>query len=283
MMLTGKARIAGVMGWPVAHSRSPLLHGTWLARHEIDGAYVPFAVHPDQLAAALQGLRALGLQGANLTIPHKEAALGHMDRLDEAARAIGAVNTVIAGEDGTLEGRNTDAFGFVESLRALAPQTLAAGGRAVILGASGAAWAVAYGLAREGFGEICLLNRTRTRAETVAADLGGFGAAMTVGDWAGAEDALRGAGLLVNTTSLGMTGEPPLDLVIDRLPKTAAVADIVYAPLETALLAQARARGHPVVPGLWMLLHQARPGFEAWFGVAPEADEALYAAIAAGL
>lgn len=271
---------AGVMGWPVAQSRSPVLHGFWLEQYKIDGSYELLPVPPDVLERELRALPARGFAGCNLTIPHKERALALLDRLDGAARRIGAVNTVIVARDGALEGRNTDAFGFHASLAAAMPGWNPAGGPAVILGAGGGARAVAAALVDHGAPEVRLLNRHRPRAEALAAALGG---PITVLNWAQRAAALAGAALLINTTSLGMTGQPPLDIILDDLPRAALVNDIVYVPLETPLLAAARARGNPVVDGLGMLLHQARPGFAAWFGVEPEVTPALRARVLASL
>jgi shikimate dehydrogenase len=276
MMLSGAARKAGVMGWPVAHSRSPALHGWWLEQHRIDGAYVPMAVPPDQLATALRALPVLGFAGCNLTIPHKEAALALVDRLDPLAKRIGAVNTVVVTEDGRLEGRNTDGFGFIESLRAGEPGWTASSGPAVIVGAGGAARAILVALLDDGAPEIRVINRTAGRAASLAAE---FGARIKPVEWSARGAALAEAALLVNTTSQGMHGEAALDLPLDRLPPEALVNDIVYVPLETPLLAAARARGNPVVDGLGMLLHQARPGFAAWFGVTPEVTPGLRDAV----
>lgn len=276
MTISGKAKLAGVMGWPVAHSLSPRLHGFWLAEYGIDGAYVPLAVAPADFDAAVRALPKLGFRGANVTVPHKEAALAAMDRVDETARRIGAVNTIVVGEDGTLEGGNTDAFGFIENLRAGAPGWRGDAGPAVVLGAGGAARAVVVALLDAGVSEIRLANRTKERAEALAADLSsGDGGGVTVVDWDARAEALAGAALLVNTTTLGMTGKAPLDIDLADLPATAVVNDIVYAPLETGLLAAARARGNTVVDGLGMLLHQARPGFARWFGHEPAVTPAL--------
>lgn len=280
MTLTGKAKIAGVMGWPVSHSRSPLLHGFWLDRYRLDGAYVPLAVRPERLAEALRALPALGFGGCNLAIPHKEAALALMDRLDPMAARIGAVNTVVVAGDGSLEGRNTDAYGFIEQLREARPQYRAAAGPAVVLGAGGAARAVVAALIGAGAPEIRLVNRTRRRAEALAA---AFGGAIEVTDWARRAEALAGAALLVNATSLGMSGQAPLEIDLGALATSAVVYDIVYVPLETPLLGAARARGNATVDGLGMLLHQARPGFAAWFGIEPEVTAELRAAIEATL
>lgn len=277
MSLSGKARVAGVLGWPVGHSRSPRLHGHWLERYGIDGAYVPLAVRPEQLPSALAGLAALGFAGCNLTIPHKEAALPLMAGCSEAARAIGAVNTVVV-RDGQLFGDNSDGFGFLENLRAGAAGWRGGAGPAVVLGAGGAARAVIHALLQAGAPEIRLTNRTGERAEELAH---GFGGRVGTVPWDARSEALAGAALLVNTTSLGMSGERPLEIALDPLPRTAVVTDIVYSPLETDLLRRAAARGNRTVDGLGMLLHQARPGFAAWFGREPEVDEALRRAVLA--
>ena len=270
--LSGKARLAGVIGWPVAHSRSPRLHGFWLQRYGIDGAYLPFAVKPENLPAALAALPLLGLRGVNVTLPHKEAALGLCARVSEAARRIGAVNTIVVGEDGALEGSNTDAFGFLEHLKASQPSFQPESGPAVLLGAGGAARAIAVALLDAGVPELRLANRTASRAAALAAELGPRVRPVA---WADRASALAGSALLVNSTTMGMSGQAPLDLDLSRLPRQAVVYDIVYVPLETPLLAAARARGNAAVDGLGMLLHQARPGFAAWFGREPEVDAAL--------
>ena len=283
MRFTGHARLAGIMGWPVGHSRSPALHNFWLEEQGIDGVYVPLAVRPEALETALRGLPALGFRGCNLTIPHKQAALAIVDRVEPTARRIGAINTIIVGEDGGLEGRNTDVYGFREHLRESAPGWKAEMGAAVVLGAGGAARAVVAALAGAGVSEIRLVNRTRGRAEALAGELQEGSVRISVLDWDSRSRALRDAGTLVNTTSLGMDGQPALDLDLAGLPLTAVVVDIVYVPLETGLLAAARARGHTVVDGLGMLLHQGRPGFEAWFGAPVRVTPALRAAMLATL
>jgi shikimate dehydrogenase len=279
VILTGQARLAGIMGWPVAHSRSPRLHGYWLAHYGIDGVYVPLAVMPEHLERALRALPLLGFSGCNVTLPHKEAACALVDALAPAARRIGAVNTVVVRE-GKLVGDNTDGVGFLENLKASASGWRSDAGPAVVLGAGGAARAVVAALVDSGAPEIRLVNRTAERAEALAAALGG---PIKVLPWAERETALEHAALLVNTTKLGMAGQPPLALALDRLPHAAVVNDIVYVPLETELLAAARARGHSAVDGLGMLLHQACPGFEAWFGRAPEVTAPLRAFVLQGL
>lgn len=275
--IRGTTRLAGVMGWPVAHSRSPRLHNYWLARHGIDGAFVPLPVKPENFAAALRGLPALGFVGANLTVPHKEAALRLLDRVDPAAQRIGAVNCVVVAADGSLEGRNTDVYGFVENLRAQAPGWISSA-PAMVLGAGGAARSIVVALLDAGVPEIRLCNRTRSRAEALQA----LGRGVTIVDWSRRTEALDQAGLVVNTTTLGMTGHAALDLDLSRLPPGGVVYDIVYSPLETPLLAAARGRGQVVVDGLGMLLHQARPAFRAFFGVDPAVTAELRAHVLAG-
>lgn len=279
MSLSGKARLAGVIGWPVSHSRSPRLHGYWLDRLGIDGAYVPLPVAPGDLEAVIRALPRMGFRGANLTVPHKEAVMALLDEVEPLARRIGAVNTVVVADDGRLVGRNTDAFGFLENLRRGAPDWRPEDGPAMVIGAGGAARAVIAALVDAGVPDIRLANRGRDRALHLAGDIGG---PVTVVDWTDRSVALSGAALLVNTTTLGMTGQPALDLALDALPATAVVNDIVYVPLDTDLLARARARGNPVVDGLGMLLWQAVPGFEAWFGVRPDIDDELRAFVLGG-
>ncbi len=271
-MLTGKAKVAGVMGWPIGHSKSPALHNYWINELKLDGAYVPLAVKPEDLATALRALPALGFAGVNLTVPHKEEALRVVDEIDEIAKRIGAINTIIVTTDGKLRGTNTDAFGFMANLKAGAPQYSASAAPAVVLGAGGAARAVCAALVDAGCTEVRLLNRNRERAETLAARMG---KAVCVRDWAARSQELSAAGLVVNTTTLGMTGQPALEIDLAALPTTAIVHDIVYAPLETPLLAAGRARGNHVVDGLGMLLYQAQPAFQAWFGVKPEVTPGL--------
>jgi shikimate dehydrogenase len=263
---------AGVMGWPVAHSRSPVLHGFWIEQYGIDGEYVLLPVPPDGLAAALRALPGQGFAGCNVTFPHKEKALALVDRVDATARRIGAVNTIVVAKDGSLEGRNTDAFGFAANLAASRPGWSAAAGPAMVIGAGGAARAVIAALIDGGAPQIRIANRHRARAEALAAVLGG---PITIVEWRGRAEALDGAALLVNATSLGQAGQAPLELPLDRLPKGAVVTDLVYVPLETELLARARARGNAAIDGLGMLLHQGRLGFSAWFGTMPEVTPAL--------
>lgn len=277
MSVSGKAKIAGVMGWPVSHSLSPRLHGFWLEQAGIDGTYIPLPVAPENIEQAIRALPLLGFRGANVTVPHKEAALRAADHASERALRMGAANTLVVGEDGTLTADNTDGYGFVENLRAGAPGWQASNGTAVILGAGGAARGIICALFDAGVPDIVVLNRTRSRVEALAADLAPHfpHQSLRVLDWDQRHAALAGAALLVNTTTQGMHGQPPLDLSLEALPVAAVVTDIVYVPLITPLLEMARARGNTIVDGLGMLLHQARPGFEAWFGHAPEVNEAL--------
>jgi len=259
--------LAGVMGWPVAHSRSPAIHNHWIRHYGLNGSYVLLPVQPDRLGDAVRGLRALGFAGCNITIPHKVAAMPLMDRIDPLAARIGAINTVVVQPDGELCGYNTDAFGYIQSLLDAQPGWRADAGPVTVLGAGGAARAILAALAERGAKEIRLCNRSLDKAETLAAE---FGAPIHAVPWAQREDALDGAALLVNTTSLGMKGQDPLEISLERLPQHALVSDIIYVPLETPLLAAARLRGNPTVNGLGMLLNQARPAFQHWFGVMPE-------------
>lgn len=283
MRLSGRARLAGVIGYPIAHSLSPRLHGHWLDSLEIDGAYLPLAIAPEHLHEAVRGLAHAGFRGLNVTVPHKRAVMALCHGVSEGARAIGAVNTLVFA-DGRIEGSNSDGFGFMQNLRAAAPSWTPGAGPAVVLGAGGAARAVIWSLLDAGVPEIRLTNRTRETADRLAAAFrDGAGGTVTVDDWAGGGQALAGAALLVNATSLGMVGQPPLRIDLTALAGDAVVTDLVYNPLETPLLAAARENGNPAVDGLGMLLHQARPGFAAWFGVEPPVDETLRRSVLAGL
>jgi shikimate dehydrogenase len=270
--------MAGVMGWPVMHSRSPRIHNFWLAKQGLAGVYVPLAIKEDGLRAALRALPALGFAGCNLTIPHKEAAFEVVDRVDRTAKRIGAINCVVAVPDGTLEGRNYDGFGYIQSVLEAWPQWRADAGPIAVIGAGGAARAVLVSLADYGAKEIRLVNRTPARAQALAEE---FGPPVQAVAWDERHAALDGAAMLVNTTSQGMAGQPALDLALGKLPASALVSDIVYIPQETPLLASARLRGNRTVNGLGMLLHQARPAFHAWFGVMPEVTTELRAMIEA--
>ena len=270
--LSGSTLLAGVVGWPVAHSQSPRLHGYWLARTRIDGVYLPLAVQRKDFDRAVTALPLMGFAGVNVTVPHKEAALAIADEADEFSKRIGAANTLVFSTDGRISALNTDGHGFIENMRDRAPAWRADAGPAVVLGAGGASRAVIAALLDAGAPSVRLVNRTRARAEAVADALG---SAVEVGEWDERAEMLRGASTLVNTTSLGMAGAPPLDLDLAALPHGATVSDIVYAPLETPLLLSARHRGLTAVDGVGMLLHQARPGFAAWFRENPVVDDAL--------
>jgi len=270
--------IAGLLGWPVAHSRSPVIHNHWLEHYGIPGRYVLFGVPPEKLEAAVRGIATLGLRGCNVTTPHKQAIFPLLDRVDDLARRIGAVNTVVVEKDGTLTGFNNDGNGFILSLKDLDPQWRPDSGPIMVLGAGGAGRAVVASLAAQGAKEIRLANRTLDKARELAAAVG---AVVRVVPWDQREDALDGVAMLANATSLGMAGKPPLEISLERLPTHALVGDLIYIPPETPLLAAARARGNKTVNGLGLLLNQARPAFNAWFGVMPEITPALKQAIAA--
>ncbi|MEZ5773442.1 MAG: shikimate dehydrogenase [Hyphomicrobiaceae bacterium] len=270
---------AGVIGWPIKHSRSPLIHGHWLRRYGIAGSYEKVAVEPGDLAGFLAGLAAAGWRGCNVTVPHKEQALALADEATDTARAIGAANTLWV-ERGRLHATNTDAYGFMTHLRTEAPGWQEGGRPALVLGAGGAARAILQGLIEAGVREIRLVNRSRGRAEALVAH---FGRAVVVGDWAERDSLIGDCGLLINTTSLGMTGQAPLDISLAAAGDRLTVSDIVYAPLETPLLKAARQKGLVAVDGLGMLLHQAVPGFERWFGIRPEVTRELRALIEADL
>lgn len=270
--------IAGLLGWPVAHSRSPIIHNHWLARYGIGGRYVLFGVPPEKLEAAVRGIAALGLRGCNVTTPHKQAIFPLLDRVDDLAQRIGAINTVVVEQDGTLSGFNNDGNGFVQSVRDAVPGWQPDAGPITIVGAGGAARAIIASLQAQGAREIRVVNRTRARADELQAR---FGAPVAAVSWDERAAALDGVALLVNATNQGMADKPALDLALDALPANAIVADVIYVPPETPLLAAARARGHVTVNGLGMLLNQARPAFNAWFGVMPEITPELKQALAA--
>lgn len=264
--------LAAVMGWPVMHSRSPLMHNYWFEKLGLAGAYVPLAIEPGKLAPALRALHPLRFAGCNLTIPHKEDAMTIVDEVDDVAKAIGAMSCVVVRSDGSLFGTNNDWRGFIDNLKQEQPGWRADAGPVAVIGAGGGSRAVCYGLLREGATEIRLVNRTRERAEAIAAE---FGGPITVFPWDARHDLLDGIATAINATSQGMVGQAALDLRLDRLPKTAVAADIIYIPLETPYLAAARARGNPTVNGLGMLLHQGRPAWRLWFGIEPEVTDEL--------
>ena len=267
--------LAGVIGAPVGHSRSPRLHGTWLHDYRIAGHYVPLHVEADDLERVLRALPAMGFVGVNVTIPHKEVALALADDVTEMAARIGAANT-LSFRDGRIHADNTDGYGFIANLRQAAPDWRPDTGAALVLGAGGAARGIVVALQDAGVRDIRLTNRSRARAEELAAEFG-----CAVQDWDARADGLGDLGLLVNTTALGMDGQPALEMPLDALSAGALVADIVYTPLETPLLRDARARGLQAVDGLGMLLHQAVPGFERWFGRRPEVTAKLRAVVLA--
>ncbi|WP_425089199.1 shikimate dehydrogenase [Stappia sp.] len=273
-------RRAAITGFPVAHSRSPLIHGYWLKHHGIDGTYDRVAVEPATAETFYRAFAKSGLVGCNVTVPHKEVAAACCDELDDAARAMGAANTLWLDDSGRLMGANTDGLGFLGNLDQQAPGWDARTKSALVLGAGGAARAIVWALASRGVEKVLIANRTLSKAQDLADRFAPVAKAVS---WDYLADILGRTDLLVNTTSLGMEGQPPLDLDLSPLPVEALVTDIVYAPLVTPLLQAARDRGHPTVDGLGMLLHQAVPGFERWFGVRPEVDDALRSLVLADL
>jgi shikimate dehydrogenase len=268
--------LAGVMGWPVAHTRSPVIHNHWISKYGLKGAYVQLPVEPGSLEAAIRGLPALGFAGCNITVPHKISAMPWMDEIHPAAQRIEAINTVVVREDGSLLGVNNDGIGYIQSLRDADPHWRADQGPAMVIGAGGAARAIVVALLDEGVPELRITNRT---AEKAQAFRDAFGERIKVIPWDERNSAMAGLSLLVNTTTQGMHGQPPLDVVLEELPRDAMVSDAIYIPLETPLLAAARQRGHRTVNGLGMLLNQARPAFKAWFGVMPDITPELIKAV----
>ncbi|HBS98755.1 MAG TPA: shikimate dehydrogenase [Citreicella sp.] len=275
-MSMDKIPLAGVIGSPVAHSRSPRLHGHWLRKYGLPGHYIPMDVPADRLEETLRLLPQIGFVGVNITIPHKERVMEIADLVSDRATLIGAANTLIFRRDGKIHADNTDGFGFIENLRQSAPNWQPESGPAVVFGAGGAARAVVASLLEVGVPEIRLTNRTRLRAETLRED---FGNRIKVVDWVQAGNAVEGAATVVNSTSLGMTGKAELRVPLDGLSRRALVTDLVYTPLQTRLLRVAAEMSCTCVDGLGMLLHQAVPGFERWFGQRPEVDEALRAVV----
>jgi shikimate dehydrogenase len=273
-----KFGLAGVMGWPVSHSRSPVLHNHWIKHYGLTGSYVLLPVEPSRLSDAVKGLSALGFAGCNVTVPHKVEAMKLMDRVDPNAKRMGAINTIVVEPDGSLSGFNNDGYGYIQSLLDAQPGWRADAGPITVLGAGGAARAVVIGLAERGAKEIRLCNRTFEKAQTLARE---FGEPVKAIRWEDRHAAIADVALLVNTTTQGMSGQPQLDLALDQLPKHSLVSDVIYIPMETPLLSAARLRGNPTVNGLGMLLNQARPAFKAWFGVMPEITPELRRAIEA--
>ncbi len=277
-MSTQKFVLAGVMGSPVAHSRSPVIHNHWIAQYHLKGSYVLLPVEPANLHDALRGLKALGFAGCNVTIPHKVEAMKAMDWLHPVAKQMGAINTIVVQPDGALHGFNNDGYGYIQCIKDAKPDWRADTGPITVLGAGGAARAIVLSLINEGAKEIRLINRTQEKAQALADE---FGSSVKVLNWSERNNALSNIAMLVNTTNQGMHGQPDLDIKLDDLPASALVSDAIYIPLETPLLVAAKARGNKTVNGLGMLLNQARPAFEAWYGVLPEITPELHKAIAA--
>ncbi len=277
-MSTQKFVLAGVMGNPVAHSRSPVIHNHWIAQYHLKGSYVLLPVETANLHDALKGLKALGFAGCNVTIPHKVEAMKAMDWLHPVAKQMGAINTIVVQPDGALHGFNNDGYGYIQCIKDSKPDWRADTGPITVLGAGGAARAIVLSLINEGAKEIRLLNRTKEKAQALADE---FGSSVKVLNWSERNNALSNIAMLVNTTNQGMHGQPDLDIKLDDLPASALVSDAIYIPLETPLLVAAKARGNKTVNGLGMLLNQARPAFEAWYGVLPEITPELHKAIAA--
>ncbi len=272
--MNGQSKLAGVIGWPVSHSLSPRLHGHWLKEYGIAGSYVALPVHREDFSTAIGALQREGFRGVSVTVPHKEAAFAIAHRVDATAKVAGAANQLVFHDDGTIEGLNTDAPGLAASLREAGVSLT--GKRAILLGAGGAARAAVPALAELGASEIHILNRDRHRADVLVSNLSSFIDAdlvpMALTDW---RKVAGGAALAVNTTSAGMKDTPSLDLALEALPKTAAVCDIVYNPLETGLLKQARALNLKTIDGLGMLMHQAVPAFKAFYGIEPKVTAGL--------
>jgi len=266
--------MAGVMGWPVMHSRSPMMHNYWMEQQGLAGTYVPLAIEPGKIGPALRAMHPLGFAGCNLTIPHKQDAMEIVDEVDEVAKKIGAISCVVVRDDGSLFGTNNDWLGFLGNLKEFRPDWRADAGPVTVIGAGGGSRAVSYALLDQGVTEIRLVNRTRERAEKLAEE---FGGPIEVHSWEERHDALDGVAMAVNVTSQGMQGETALDIQLDALPVDAIAADIIYIPLETPFLAAARARGNPTLNGVGMLLHQGPPAWKRWFGVEPQVTPDLRA------
>ncbi|SFL12883.1 shikimate dehydrogenase [Loktanella salsilacus] len=270
--------LAGVIGNPIGHSRSPLMHKHWLRRYDLRGDYVPLHVAEGDLERVVRTLPRMGFVGANVTLPHKTAVLQIADHQSDRATLIGAANTLTFRDDGSIFADNTDGYGFMSNVRQGAPNWDPKSGPALVLGAGGAARAIIVALADAGVPQILLANRTRAKAEALKAD---FGQRIRIVDWVQVGSVVEDAAIVINTTSLGMTGQPALRIPLDGLQSGTVVTDIVYSPLQTPLLQMAVAMGCVTVDGLGMLLHQGVPGFERWFGKRPEVDDALRAAVLA--
>ncbi len=275
---TGRYCLAGVMGWPALHSRSPILHGFWMQHYGLAGAYIPLDISPERFEDAVRALPSLGFRGCNLTMPHKVSAMSFIDEIDETARIVGAVNCLTVLESGRIAGTNTDGYGFVESVKEAVPDWHADSGAVVVIGAGGASRAIIHALVQCGASSITLVNRTRAKAETLARQISG---PIEVMDWERRSDLLENAGLLVNTTNQGMIDLPPLDLDLAKMNSSAIVCDIIYVPRRTPLLVDAERRGFRTVGGLGMLLHQARPCWKLWFDIDPQVSPELYRAVEA--
>jgi shikimate dehydrogenase len=270
--MAAEFKLAGVMGWPIAQSRSPILHNYWIEKYNLSGRYVPLAVRPERLADAIRGLPALGFRGCNLTMPHKQLAMTMVDDVTDTAKRIGAINCIVVGDDGRMSGTNNDGNGYVLSIQEAAPQWKPSDGPIAILGAGGAARAIIVALVERGVSELRLINRTFEKAERLAEE---FFPTIKPITWDKRSDAIGDVALLVNATDQGMVGKPALDISLDKLSKQTLVSDLIYVPPETSFLAAAKARGNVTINGLGMLLHQARPAFQAWFGVLPEITSEL--------
>jgi len=264
--------LAGVVGSPIGHSKSPLIHGHWIRKYDLNGYYIPIEIRPENFESAIRSMPKLGFRGLNVTIPYKETILSIATSISDRASLIGAANTIVFGPEGSIRADNTDGVGFIQNIRSQAPDWKGSNGPAVVLGAGGASRAIVSALLADGVPEVRLSNRTRHRAEMLKDQ---FGAKITVVDWTKASEAMDGAAMIVNTTSLGMYGNPPLKVKLNYAPNYALVTDIVYTPINTELLEQAQSFGLRTVDGVGMLLHQAVPGFEYWYDVRPEVDDQI--------
>tara|TARA_B100000686_G_scaffold351087_1_gene448853 strand:+ start:199 stop:1056 length:858 start_codon:yes stop_codon:yes gene_type:complete len=268
-----KFLLAAVMGWPIMHSRSPLMHNFWLQQEGLNGAYLPIAIKPGKLESGLRALSPLGFAGCNLTMPHKIDAMKIVDEVDDVAKIIGAVSCIVVRDNGTLFGTNNDWIGFLDSLKHKFPNWQAEKGPVAIIGAGGGGRAVCFAMLEQGATDIRLLNRTPEEPRAIAQ---AFGGPINTVDWIDRHDALQGVQTVVNATNQGMGKEPALDILLDKLPTDAIVADIIYTPLETPFLAAGRKRGNPTINGLGMLLYQGIPAWRLWFGVEPTVTHKLW-------